>query len=271
MKLTLIALIPFILTNLIQMGDSLPILSTKDIAENQTFIEDFFQDNINVELGDVNAEHLELSFTIPNTTNDLSTTEFYTKVIKNLKQKYGKLVKLKLRGGYIFNGEKSSGALKTELNHLIETLKTIDKVVNDNGIRLRQLILTAVLAFDNADGLNVTEILKSAFPEEALLESTETHWKVPFKIQHGRGLLKLSLSSEKQFTEKSNGRTRYFPIVSDFLHHRGPGPMIGSASYDQKTNTTNIWSAKSGHVKLEGNRMSSEELEEYYPRNFDGE
>lgn len=253
------------------MATSTPVVSHKDEAENQTFIEDFFQDNINVELGDVNAEHLELSFTIPNTTNGVSTTEFYTKVIKNLKQRYGKLQKLKLRGGYIFNGEKSSEALKAELSHLIETLKTIDKVVNDNGIRLRKLILTAVLAFDNSDGLNVTHILKTAFPEEALLESTEDHWKAPFKIQHGRGLLKLSLSKDKQITEKANGRTRYFPVTVDFLRHRGPGPMIGSASYDQKTNTTNIWSAKSGHVKLEGNRMGSEELEEYYPRNFDGE
>jgi len=258
---------------LIKMGDSNPALSLggKDEAANQTFVEDFFQSDINVELGDTNAEHLEIAFTIPNTTDNLSATEFYSKVIKNLKQKYPKLEKLKLRGGYIFNGEKSSDALKTELNHLIETLKAIDKVVNENGIRLRQLILTAILTFDNAQGLNISEILKTAFPEEELLKNGETHWKAPFKLQHGRGLLKLSLSTEKQFTEKENGRSRYFPIPSAFFTHRGPGPMIGSASYDEKTNTTNIWTAKHGHVKLEGNRMGSEELEQYYPRNFDGE
>jgi hypothetical protein len=270
MRVALFALISIIL---IKMGDSsIPLsMGGKDEAANHTFVEDFFQTDNNIELGDVNSEHLELAFTIPNTTNDLSTADFYSKVFKNLKQKYAKLEKLKLRGGYIFNGEKSSDALKTELNHLIETLKTIDKVVNENGICLRQLILSAVLTFENAEGLNISEILKTAFPEEELLDNEDTHWKAPFKIQHGRGLLKLSLSTEKQFTEKSNGRTRYFPVPSGLFLHRGPGPMIGSASYDPKTNTTDIWSAKSGHVKLEGNHMNSEELESYYPRNFDGE
>lgn len=47
--------------------------------------------------------------------------------------------------------------------------------------------------------------------------------------------------------------------------------MLGSASYDPKTNKTSIFSTKKGHVELEGNHMDSEELEEYFPRGFDNE
>lgn len=47
--------------------------------------------------------------------------------------------------------------------------------------------------------------------------------------------------------------------------------MLGSASYDAEKNVTRIWTAKSGQVELEGNHMDSEELEEYFPRNFNDE
>lgn len=73
-----------------------------DHAAEQTFLEDFQLDAQNAKVHNENAEQLELAFTIPNDTDGLSLSEFYSKAVDNLKQKYGKLSKLRLRGGYIF-------------------------------------------------------------------------------------------------------------------------------------------------------------------------
>lgn len=73
-----------------------------DEASNHTFLEDFYADNNTAEVGDANAEQLEIAFTIANSTSDVSTENFYKKAVQNLKKKYGKLAKLRLRGGYIY-------------------------------------------------------------------------------------------------------------------------------------------------------------------------
>lgn len=121
-----------------------------DQCAQQTFLEDFHSNSANLEVHDANAEHLEIAFTILNDTHGLSTQEFYEKTIEQLKQKYARLTKLRLRGGYVFktNNPKSSDALKEEIDHLSSTLKSIDKAVNEQGIRLRRLVLTAVLGFE---------------------------------------------------------------------------------------------------------------------------
>jgi hypothetical protein len=72
-----------------------------DHAADKTFLEDFQSNAQNVQVQDENAEQLELAFTIPNDTNGLSVSDFYSQAVDNLKQKYVKLAKLRLRGGYV--------------------------------------------------------------------------------------------------------------------------------------------------------------------------
>jgi hypothetical protein len=43
---------------------------------------------------------------------------------------------------------------------------------------------------------------------------------VPFKIQHGRGVLKLDVNVNANVGDRSTSRSRYFP-VDYFVHHRG--------------------------------------------------
>ncbi|KAI6183184.1 hypothetical protein M3Y97_00461400 [Aphelenchoides bicaudatus] len=248
------------------------ILGVSDHSAQQTFLEDFQLDAQNVKIHDANAEQLELAFTVPNDTNGLSVLEFYSKAVDQLKEKYGKIKKMRLRGGYIFKptDPKSGDELKQELDYLAQTLKAIDKAVNEKGIRLRRLILTAALNFDGTNGVNVSELLRKEFPEEELREHGDTNWGVPFKIQHGRGVIKLDVQNDKHFAQKPQGRTRYFPVNS-FASRMGPGPMTGSASYDPEKNVTRIWSHKSGQIELQGNHMDSEELDEYFPRNMNDE
>jgi len=247
------------------------IPGVEDEASKHTFLEDFAA-NSNVGVQDADAETLEIAFTVPNTTNGQSTKDFYKKAVDGLKQRYEKLTKLRLRGGYTYKPRdpKSANELKGELDNLIQTLKTIDEVVNGQGVHLRRLILTAILGFDDANGVDVSGTLQAAFPEEPLHKLGNTSWSVPFKIEHGRGVLKLSISNENQFSDRAVGRSRYFPVntLSRFM---GPGPMIGGASYDPVKNVTKIWTAKTGNVELEGNHMDSEELEQYFPRNLNDE
>jgi hypothetical protein len=61
--------------------------------------------------------------------------------------------------------------------------------------------------------VNVTDILKQEFPEEELKVHENVSWSVPFKIEHGRGVLKLDVrAAEKEFADKAEGRSRYFPV-----------------------------------------------------------
>jgi len=248
-------------------------LGIQDQAHAQTFLEDFYDDDYNATVVNANEEHREMACTVSNSTHGLSVEEFYKKTIANLKKKYPKLTKLRLRGGYIYKpaNHSSSDALKAELEHLGQTIKAIDGAVNAQGIRLRRLVLTAVLVFEKTDSLNVTDLLTKELDMDGNVNEFDgKSWSVPFKIRHGRGVLKVNLSQEEKFAEKPEGRSRYYPTDA-LSHHMGPGPMLGSASYDPERNVTKIWSPAKGNVELQGNHMDSEELEEYFPRNFHGE
>lgn len=59
--------------------------------------------------------------------------------------------------------------------------------------------------------MNVTDLLKQEFPGEELREHENISWSVPFKIQHGRGVIKLDVRAN-EFADKAEGRTRYFPV-----------------------------------------------------------
>ncbi|KAI6195410.1 hypothetical protein M3Y96_01228300 [Aphelenchoides besseyi] len=240
-----------------------------DKSTDQHFLEDFYKNDSNTETGD--HEVIELAFTVPNDTDGKSTTDFYKEAVEQLKKKNSKLQKLRLRGGVLYRPKdsKSSDELNGEITHIIDELKTLDSVVNASGVRLRRLICTAVLGFEKNSDVNITEMLKAAYGDE-VQQHGDNQWNAMFKVEHGRGLLKIVILKDEQIDSRPEGRSRYFPVSP--LHGRmGPGPMLGSASYDPEKNVTRIWSAKSGHIEIDGNHMDSEELDEYLPRNFDNE
>lgn len=240
-----------------------------DQSAHQHYLEDYFAGNNEAAAPD--HEVVELAFTLPQQTDGKSTADFYEQAVANLKKKSPKLEKLRLRGGVAVNPKdsKSADELKSELEAVVDELKALDRVANAAGLRLRRLVFTALLGFEKEATSNVSEQLKKAYGEEVQQHGDDS-WTVPFKIEHGRGLLKVQVRRDEEVTGRPQGRSRYFP-VSAFKGRMGPGPMLGSATYDAEKNVTRIWSAKKGAVELPGNHMDSEELDEYLPRNFDNE
>ncbi|KAI6198125.1 hypothetical protein M3Y94_01307800 [Aphelenchoides besseyi] len=240
-----------------------------DKSADQHYLEDYYKNDSNTETGD--HEVIELAFTVPNDKDGKSTTDFYKQAVEGLKTKNSKLQKLRLRGGVLYRPKdpKSSDELKSEITHIIDELKTLDSVVNAADVRLRRLVCTAVLGFEKNSDVNITELLKAAYGDD-IQQHGDNQWNAMFKVQHGRGLLKIVILKDEQIDSRPEGHSRYFP-VSPFHGRMGPGPMLGSASYDPEKNLTRIWSAKNGSVEIEGNHMDSEELDEYLPRNFDNE